>query len=450
MLNYLIRRLGALVLVVIGVVTIVFLVVRAVPGDPVASILGEQALEVDKRALRTCLNLVETKTHCAEPGAELSETVEGRFGAGAEVVPPAPGCPGMAKGTSVEVSVPTSLLEQYRKYWASVLDGSFGQLCGERGATVWEKLRANIPATFQLALAAMAVAIFIAIPLGVVASLRPYSWIDNASAVLALLGISIPNFWLGPMLLILFSLTLQALPNPGSEVTGLSALVLPAVTLGTALAAKLTRMTRSSMLEVLNLDYVRTAKAKGAPRWQVVVKHALRNALIPVVTILGLQFGALLTGAIIVEKVFARPGLGTLLLDGIQGRNYRVVQGCVVFISMSYVVVNLLTDLVYAKLDPRIQYEERDFPFGTWLVLVGLWTAILGHWGWTVALGVVAVGYWLHRMKPALPLSGLVLLLFGYPVGFVVVELLTLLVFLALYFGGADGEAIESTTTSGG
>lgn len=175
--------------------------------------------------------------------------------------------------------------------------------------------------------------------------------------MLALLGISIPNFWLGPMLLILFSLTLQALPNPGSEVTGLSTLILPAITLGTALAAKLTRMTRSSMLEVLGQDYVRTAKSKGNPGWVVTTKHALRNALIPVVTILGLQFGALLGGAIIVEKVFARPGLGTLLLDGINTRNYLIVQGCVIFIAFSYVVVNLITDLVYGWIDPRIRYD---------------------------------------------------------------------------------------------
>jgi peptide/nickel transport system permease protein len=159
------------------------------------------------------------------------------------------------------------------------------------------------------------------------------------------------------MLLILFSLTLQALPNPGSEVMGLSALVLPAITLGTALSAKLTRMTRSSMLEVLNQDYVRTAKAKGNSAWTVTVKHALRNALIPVVTIIGLQFGALLGGAIIVEKVFARPGLGTLLLDGINSRNYLIVQGCVILIAFSYVVVNLITDLVYGWIDPRIRYD---------------------------------------------------------------------------------------------
>lgn len=309
MAQYLIRRFFASLLVIFGVVTLVFFVIRAVPGDPVASILGEQALEVDKQALRDCLNLDEPLT------------------------------------------------VQYSLFWSDVLDLSFGELCDERGATVMEKLVTNIPATAELAFASLLVAMLIAFPLGIAAALRPYSWIDNSSAVLALLGISIPNFWLGPMLLILFSLTLQALPNPGSEVAGLAALVLPAITLGSALSAKLTRMTRSSMLEVLNQDYVRTAKAKGLPRWRVVMKHAFRNALIPIVTVLGLQFGALLTGAIIVEKVFARPGLGTLLLDGIEARNYMIVQGTVIFIAISYVVVNLVTDLLYGAVDPRIRYD---------------------------------------------------------------------------------------------
>jgi ABC-type methionine transport system permease subunit len=249
--------------------------------------------------------------------------------------------------------------------------------------------------------ASMAVAILLAIPLGIVAALRPYSWIDNTSAVLALLGISIPNFWLGPMLLILFSLSLQVLPQPGTRVLSLQALVLPAITLGTALAAKLTRMTRSSMLEVLNLDYIRTAKAKGAPRWRVVLKHALRNALIPVVTILGLQFGALLTGAIIVEKIFARPGLGTLLLDAIQERNYRVVQGCVIFISLSYVVVNLLTDLLYAKVDPRIQYEQRRFPLGVWAGLLGVWLAAIGYWPAGAPVAAVGGFIWADYALPS-------------------------------------------------
>ena len=307
--QFLIRRFFASLLVIFGVVTLVFLIIRSVPGDPVASILGEQALEVDKQALRDCLRLDD------------------------------------------------SIGTQYINFWGDVVDGTFGELCDERGVTVMEKLIESIPWTAELALASLLVAMLIAFPLGIAAALRPYSWIDNSSAVIALLGISIPNFWLGPMLLILFSLTLQALPNPGSGVTGLSALVLPAITLGSALAAKLTRMTRSSMLEVLNQDYVRTAKAKGLPRWRVVMKHAFRNALIPVVTVLGLQFGALLTGAIIVEKVFARPGIGTLLLDGIEARSYMIVQGTVICIALSYVVVNLITDLLYGLVDPRIRYD---------------------------------------------------------------------------------------------
>lgn len=307
--QFLIRRFFASLVVIFGVVTLVFLIIRSVPGDPVASILGEQALEVDKQALRDCLGLDDP------------------------------------------------LGTQYLNFWGDVTNGTFGELCDERGVTVMEKLIENIPATAELALASLLVAILIAFPLGIAAALRPYSWIDNSSAVLALLGISIPNFWLGPMLLILFSLTLQALPNPGSGVTGLSALILPAITLGSALSAKLTRMTRSSMLEVLGQDYVRTAKAKGLPRWRVVLKHAFRNALIPIVTVLGLQFGALLTGAIIVEKVFARAGIGTMLLDGIEARSYMIVQGTVIFIAFSYVVVNLLVDLLYGLVDPRIRYS---------------------------------------------------------------------------------------------
>jgi peptide/nickel transport system permease protein len=309
MTTFLIRRLLASIIVIFGVVTLVFFVLRAVPGDPIASILGEQALAVDKQAMRECLNLDKP------------------------------------------------LWEQYALFWGDVANGTLGELCGERGATVSDKLIANIPATFQLALASLAIALLVSLPLGIASALKPNSWVDNSSAVIALLGISVPSFWLGPMLLILFSITLQALPNPGSQVTGLSTLILPAVTLGTALAAKLTRMTRSSMLEVLSQDYVRTAKAKGNPAWRVTIKHALRNALIPVVTILGMQFGALLGGAIIVEKVFARPGLGTLLLDAINSRNYLIVQGCVIFIAFAYVVVNLITDLIYGWVDPRIRYD---------------------------------------------------------------------------------------------
>ncbi len=309
MTKFLGRRFLASLIVVFGVVTLVFFILRAVPGDPVESILGEQALEVDKEQMRECLNLHEP------------------------------------------------LWRQYTLFWQDVFNGTFGELCDSPGVTVMDRLVDNIPATFELALAAMGFAILFGLPLGIIAALRPYSWVDNTTAVVSLMGISIPNFWLGPMLLILFSLTLQVLPNPGAEVAGLTALVLPAVTLGTALSAKLVRMTRSSLLEVLNREFVRTAKAKGVSRANVVLKHALRNALIPVITIIGLQFGALLTGAIIVEKIFARPGVGTLLLDAIEQRNYLIVQGCVLFISFTYVIVNLVTDLVYGFVDPRIRYD---------------------------------------------------------------------------------------------
>jgi len=309
MMRFILRRCLTSAFVVFGVVTLVFGVLRAVPGDPVESILGEDAQEVDKLALRKCLRLDEP------------------------------------------------LHVQYESFWRDVAGGTFGELCDERGQTVAGKLTDAIPYTAELALAALLVAILIAFPLGIAAALKPYSWVDNTSAVLALLGVSVPNFWLGPMLLILFSLTLQVLPNPGSGVVGLSALVLPAITLGTGMSAKLTRMLRSSLLEVLGKDFVRTARAKGLPERRVVLKHVLRNALIPVVTIIGLQFGALLTGAIVVEKVFARPGLGTLLLDAIEKRNYLLVQGSVLVISFTYVLVNFVTDLVYGAVDPRIRYD---------------------------------------------------------------------------------------------
>lgn len=309
MTRFLIRRFFTSLIVILGVVTIVFSVLRAVPGDPVESILGEEALEIDKQALRDCLHLDD------------------------------------------------SLPKQYALFWQDVANGTLGHLCDERGVTVADKLTAAIPSTIELALAGLLVAILIAFPLGIASALRPYSWVDNSSAVLALLGISIPNFWLGPMLLILFSLVLKTLPNPGSGVTGLTSLILPAITLGTALSAKLTRMLRSSMLEVLGQDYIRTARAKGLQERWVVVKHGLRNAMVPIVTVLGMQLGALLTGAIIVEKVFARAGLGTLLLDGIEARNYMIVQGSVLFIALTYVIVNLLTDLVYGWVDPRIRYD---------------------------------------------------------------------------------------------
>jgi len=305
----LLRRLLTSLVVIVGVPTLVFAVIRMAPGDPADTILGEQALQVDKARWREL-------RHLDEP-----------------------------------------LHVQYGYFVASIFDGSLGTDYENQQRTVSATLLEHFPATLQLALAGMAVAIALAIPLGVVSALRQYSWVDHSAMLLALLGISMPNFWLGPMLLILFSQMLRWLPNPGERVMSLPALILPAICLGTALAAKLTRMTRSSVLEVLREEHVVSARARGLPEWLVLWRHVLRNALIPVITILGLQFGALLAGAIITEKVFARPGLGTLLLESIDKRNFDMVQGTVLLIALAYVLVNLLTDLTYAWVDPRVRYR---------------------------------------------------------------------------------------------
>ncbi len=303
------RRVISSLVVILGVPTLVFLTIRLVPGDPAETILGEQALDLDKERWREL-------RHLDDP-----------------------------------------LWVQYGYFLASIADGSLGTDYENQDRTVASVLLQAFPPTLQLALAGMAVAIIIALPLGVVSALRQYSWIDHGAMFLALLGIAMPNFWLGPMLLILFSLALEWLPNPGEQVMSLPGLILPAICLGTALAAKLTRMTRSSILEVLREEHVVCAKARGLSGPVLITRHVLRNALIPVVTILGLQFGALLTGTIVTEKVFARPGLGTLLLDSIAKRNFDMVQGTVLLIAFVYVAVNLLTDLTYALVDPRVRYR---------------------------------------------------------------------------------------------
>jgi len=311
MLAYLLRRLLTAGIVLFGVATLVFAVLRLVPGDPVESLLGEQASPEDYARLRACF-------HLDEP-----------------------------------------LSQQYLSFWSDVGSGSLGELCNQPGVYVSDRILDVMPDTLELALASMLVAIILAIPLGVLSAMRPHSWVDQGAMFFALLGVSIPNFWLGPMLLILFALSLKWLPDPGQGTFGLLSLLLPAITLGTALAAKLTRMTRTSMLEVLRRDYVRTAHAKGLHPAIVMIKHVLRNALVPVLTIVGLQLGAVLTGAIIVEKVFARPGLGSLLLDAIAMRNYQLVQGCVLVIALVYVTVNLITDLLYGWVDPRIRLRDN-------------------------------------------------------------------------------------------
>jgi peptide/nickel transport system permease protein len=305
MRGYILKRLILLVPTVLGVVTLVFFLVHMIPGDPVEVMLGETAQSVDKEKLRSDL--------------------------------------GLDKPVHV----------QYKDFLVGAFTGDLGESYFYK-KSVTKIIADKVPATVELALLSMLVAILISIPIGIVSAVKKNSYVDSTSMLLSLLGVSMPNFWLGPILIIIFSIYLGLFPVSGR--VGLMSVVLPAITLGTALAAMLSRMTRSSMLDVMGEDYLVAVRAKGAPGRVVIVKHALKNALIPIITIIGLQFGALLSGAIITENVFSWPGLGTLFINSIQTRDYPLVQGCVLFFSFSYVIINLMTDLVYAVVDPRIRY----------------------------------------------------------------------------------------------
>ena len=247
--------------------------------------------------------------------------------------------------------------QQYWHYWKGVLHGDFGRSI-RYGQTVGSLVAQRYPYTLQLTLAALLVAILLALPAGVRSAQRRNLWDDRLLSVVSLFGLSFPNFALGPILILVFSIGLGWLPVSGAGSSlgdSLAHLVLPAVTMGGALAAILTRMIRTSMLEELSQDYVRTARAKGLSEKVVVYRHALRNALIPVITVLGLQFGALLAGAIVTETLFSWPGLGRLTIQAISNRDYSLVQGCILAISATYVAVNFLTDLLSSAINPRIR-----------------------------------------------------------------------------------------------
>jgi ABC-type dipeptide/oligopeptide/nickel transport system permease component len=246
------------------------------------------------------------------------------------------------------------LLEQYVDFLGGVMRGDLGTSLRTR-TSVTGQIAARLPATFELALAAMLVAMVVAVPFGIAAAAWRGSLVDPAAMAVAMGGMAIPNFWLGPLLAMVFAVELGWLPVSGRG--GIEHLVLPAVSLGLALAAMLARMTRASLLEELREPYVRAARARGISRARAVLVHAFRNSLIPVVTILGLQFGAVLTGAVITETIFSWPGIGLLLIQSIGFRDYPLVQGCILLIAVTYVAVNLLTDLAYGLLDPRIRYQ---------------------------------------------------------------------------------------------
>lgn len=303
---YLIQRLLGACLALFGVVSIVFLFIHLIPGDPVAIMLGESATGADRAALVRALGLDEPLV------AQYLHFLAGlsRFDL----------------GTSIQQQLPVSAL-----------------------------LRERLPATGLLALVTLCLTLLLSMPLGIVAALRRHSVWDHLAMGCSLLGVSIPNFWLGPLLILVFSLWLGWFPVSGQE--GLAAVVLPALTLASGLTAVLSRMVRSSLLDVLHEDYLRTARAKGLSPARVILRHALRNALLPVITLLGLQLGTLLAGAVVTETVFSWPGIGLLTIESIQSRDYPVVQGCVLLISSTYVLVNLLTDLLYAWADPRIRLD---------------------------------------------------------------------------------------------
>lgn len=307
--SFFLRRLASGALAILGVSILTFLMLHLVPGDPVDHLAGGEATQEQRAKIETCMGLDKP------------------------------------------------MAEQFVAFLGHIVDGTLGHQCPDpkNKPTVRARIFEALPHTAALAIAGMLVAILLALPLGIIAAVRRGSWIDTLATTTALSGIAVPQMMFAPLLVLIFFATLAWFPGPTE--TGFAALVLPALAVGTHLMAMLARMTRSSLVEVLGEDYVRTARAKGLPESRVILVHALRNALLPVITIIGLQFGSLLSGAIIVENVFSRPGLGSTLLAAILERNYPVVQGTVLVIAVIYVLVNIAVDFAYGIADPRIRRQ---------------------------------------------------------------------------------------------
>lgn len=313
MIGLIVRRLFQLVLLLLGISFLVFMSMHIAPGDPATIIAGPTATSSDLEAIRANMGLDRP------------------------------------------------VLVQYVDYLGGILHGDFGYSF-QTSQSVTDAIITRFPNTIKLAGASMIVAIIIGIVAGIISAIKQNSWIDVTSTTFALGGVSIPNFWLGTMLILIFAVNLQWLPVGGLNapiytLEGIKQLILPAITLGTASAALIARMTRSSMLEVIKSDYIRTAKAKGVKQRSVIWIHALRNAMIPVVTVIGINFGALLGGTIITEQVFAINGVGRLMIDAIAARDFPIVQGTVLLVAAIFVIVNLIVDIIYAFIDPRISYD---------------------------------------------------------------------------------------------
>lgn len=307
--KYIAKRLLMLIPVIIGVSFLVFFIMAMAPGDTAKAILGEDAPVEALEALREELGLNDP--------------------------------------------VPV----RYVNYMKGLLQGDLGESY-KSGRPVFDEIMERFPATLELSFWGMIFAVALSIPIGIVSATRQYSLMDSVSMVFALLGVATPNFWLGLMLIIAFALNLGWLPS-GGNTAGAASLILPVITLGTGCMANITRTTRSSMLEVIRQDYIRTAKAKGVSKNKVINKHALKNALIPVVTVIGLQFGSLLGGAVLTETVFSWPGVGTYLVNSIKAKDTNAVLGCVIIFSICFSIVNLVVDILYAYIDPRIKSKYK-------------------------------------------------------------------------------------------
>ncbi|WP_221567292.1 nickel ABC transporter permease [Alkalihalobacillus sp. TS-13] len=313
MISLILRRLLQLVLLLFGISFIVFMSMHISPGDPASIIGGPTATESDIEAIRDNLGLNDP------------------------------------------------VLVQYGNYIAGVLQGDLG-FSYQSKESVSEAILTRFPNTLNLAIASMIVAVVIGVTAGIISALKQNSWLDISSTTVALAGISIPNFWLGTVLILIFAVNLQWLPVGGLSapfwtIEGMKQLILPAITLGTGSAAMIARMSRSTMLEVIRADFIRTARAKGVKEKSVVWIHALRNAMIPVITVIGLNFGFLLGGTIITEQVFAINGVGRLMIEAIAARDFPMVQGSVLLVATLFVLVNLIVDIIYAFIDPRISYD---------------------------------------------------------------------------------------------
>jgi ABC-type dipeptide/oligopeptide/nickel transport system permease component len=307
MTQYIIRRLLQMIPITLGILTLIFSLIHLIPGDPAMQIAGEGARPEDVANVRKALGLDQP------------------------------------------------LWKQYVTYVGNLLHGDLGRSF-RTNESVAKEIAVRYPATMQLAFGAMFVAILVAFPLGIISAIYRNSWIDNVARFFALIGVSMPSFWFGPLLIIAFAINRHWFPVSGRE-EGLKSLVLPSVTMGLALSAILTRMIRVSLADELGQLYVTTAIAKGVTRGKAIFRHALKNALIPVITILALQFGSLLTGAIITEQIFSWPGLGRLLIQSITTRDYPQVQASILVIALTYIMVNFISDLLYGVVDPRIKLQ---------------------------------------------------------------------------------------------